>query len=319
MNNPEGQPMLQVAGLTKSYDGRTVLHGVDLGIAPGQLVALLGPNGAGKTTLVSIATGLRRPDSGGVWIDGIDALVHSQRVRPLIGLAPQELGFYPTLRVRHNLAFFGRLAGLDRPELRERTLAVVEALGLTALMDRHAGDLSGGEKRRLHTALALLHRPRLLFLDEPTTGADVASRNSILGLVRDLVAGGCAVCYCTHYLPEVEALGGSVTILENGRVIASGDLEDIVAANGGAGVRLRFDGPPPDLAGWTRDGAELTTSAPDPAVTAARAITGMGAAADRLLAIDILHPTLETAYLALTGHRGTARTEQEETDDVATA
>ena len=104
--------MLQVTGLTKSYDGRAVLHGVDLAIAPGQIVALLGPNGAGKTTLVSIATGLRRPDAGSVWIDGIDALAHSARVRPLLGLAPQELGFYPTLRVRDNLAFFGRLAGL---------------------------------------------------------------------------------------------------------------------------------------------------------------------------------------------------------------
>jgi ABC-2 type transport system ATP-binding protein len=311
--------MLQVTGLTKSYDGRAVLHGVDLAIAPGQIVALLGPNGAGKTTLVSIATGLRRPDAGSVWIDGIDALAHSARVRPLLGLAPQELGFYPTLRVRDNLAFFGRLAGLRHAELRERTLAVAEALGLTALMDRHAGDLSGGEKRRLHTAIALLHRPRLLFLDEPTTGADVATRNSILAVVRDLAAGGCAVCYCTHYLPEVEALGGSVVILEAGRVIASGDLESIVAAHGGAGVRLRFDGPPPDLAGWKRDGAQLMTSAPDPAVTAARAITCMGTAADRLLAIDILHPSLETAYLAMTGRRCAARSAEEEAPDVAAA
>ena len=311
--------MLQVAGLTKGYDGRTVLHGVDLAIAPGQMVALLGPNGAGKTTLVSIATGLRRPDSGSVWIDGIDALAHSQRVRPLLGLAPQELGFYPTLRVRDNLNFFGRLAGLRRTELRERMGAVTEALGLSALMDRRAADLSGGEKRRLHTALALLNRPRLLFLDEPTTGADVASRNSILALVRGLVADGCAVCYCTHYLPEVEALGGSVTVLESGCVIASGDLDGIIAAHGGAGVRLRFDGPPPDVAGWTRDGAELMTSAPDPAVTAARTITAMGTAADGLLAIDILHPTLETAYLALTGRRGTGHADEEESGDVAAA
>ena len=311
--------MLRVSGLTKSYDGRTVLDGVDLVIAPGELVALLGPNGAGKTTLVSIATGLRRPDSGGVWIDGVDALAHSQRVRPLLGLAPQELGFYPTLRVRDNLAFFGRLAGLGGARLRQRTHTVAGALGLTPLIDRRAGDLSGGEKRRLHTALALLHRPRLLFLDEPTTGADVASRSSILAMVRELVAGGCAVCYCTHYLPEVEALGGSVTILEAGRVVASGGLEAIIAAHGGAGVRFRFDGPSPDLPGWVRDGPHLTASAPDPAATAARAITAMGTAADRLLAVDILHPTLETAYLALTGRRGTGRTGDVEDEDVAAA
>jgi ABC-2 type transport system ATP-binding protein len=311
--------MLRIAGLTKAYAGRAALRGVDLEIGPGQIVALLGPNGAGKTTLVSIATGLRRPDAGQVWIDGIDALAHSQRVRPRLGLAPQELGFYPTLRVRDNLAFFGRLAGLSRAALRERTLIVTEALDLTDLMDRYAGDLSGGEKRRLHTSLALLNRPRLLFLDEPTTGADVASRNSILAMVRGLVADGCAVCYCTHYLPEVEALGGSVTILEAGRVIASGGLEDIIAAHGGAGVRFRFDGAPPDLAGWTRDGAYLMTSAADPAVTAARAITCMGTAGDRLLAIDILHPTLETAYLALTGRRGTGHADEEEGEDVAAA
>jgi len=310
--------MLEVVALTKSYGGRAVLSGVDLTIEAGQVVALLGPNGAGKTTVVSIATGLLRPDSGEVRIAGIDAVAHSSRIRSLIGLAPQELGFYSTLRVRDNLTFFGRLAGLRGRPLRGRMRDVSEALGLDELLDRPAGELSGGEKRRLHTALALLHRPRLLFLDEPTTGADVATRNGILALVRGLAADGGAVCYCTHYLPEVEALGGSVTILEAGRVIASGTLDAIVAGNGGAGVRLRFEGTPPELAGWTAEGPCLVRAACDPAATAARALAGIGSAAARLVAIDILQPTLERAYLALTGRPRTGGAGNGE-DDVAAA
>jgi ABC-2 type transport system ATP-binding protein len=165
--------VLHIAGLRKSYGAEQALRGVDLDVGQGEIVALLGPNGAGKTTLVSIVAGLRRADAGVVEVAGIDALRRSKEVRRLLGIAPQDTGIYPVVSVRQNLMLFGELSGLRRREVRGRVDEVAEALAITDLLDRQAGTLSGGQKRRLHTAIAFMHRPRLLLLDEATTGADV--------------------------------------------------------------------------------------------------------------------------------------------------
>ncbi len=195
--------MLHIAGLHKSYGAEPALRGVDLDVGEGEIVALLGPNGAGKTTLVSIVAGLRTADSGVVEVAGIDALRRSKEVRRLLGIAPQETGIYPVVSVRQNLTLFGELNGLRRRDCRQRADEVAEALALTDLLDRPAGRLSGGQKRRVHTAIAFMHRPRLLLLDEATTGADVETRAHILALVRRLSEEGCSVLYSTHYLAEV--------------------------------------------------------------------------------------------------------------------
>jgi len=295
--------VLHVQGLTKAYGEVHALRGVDLDVPAGEIVALLGPNGAGKTTLVSIVAGLRRADSGVVEVDGIDALRHSIKVRRLIGLAPQDTGIYPVVTVRHNLELFGELCGLRRRDLSARIDEVAEALDITDLLDRQAGKLSGGQKRRVHTAIALLHRPRLLLLDEATTGADVETRGHILELVQRLAAEGSSVLYSTHYLGEVETMPCTVAIIDAGRVIARGGVDELVHAHAQPVVELTFhDGQVPDVPTATRiDGNRLRLPAADPAAVLTEALPTLPRGS--LASVEIIRPTLEAVYLALTGRR----------------
>lgn len=310
--------MLEISGLEKSYGPRRVLRGIDLPIAAGEVVALLGPNGAGKTTLASIVAGLRRADAGSVTVDGVDALRHPGRARPLLGLAPQQLGLYPTLSARRNLALFGEIAGLTRRRLGHRIDEVADALDLTDLLDRRAGALSGGQQRRLHTAMAMLHRPRVLFLDEPTVGADVDSRRRILALVRTLAAEGCAVCYATHYLPEVEELQATCAVLEGGQILVLDSVESLVRTHGSSGVRLAFRGDAPELPGYRRHGSQALRTVEEPGREVARVLSERAPWVSRLESVDIVRPDLESAYLALTGRtRVDDETTAEESHHVA--
>jgi len=294
--------VLQIRGLSKSYGRLEVLRGLDLDVRPGEICGLLGRNGAGKTTLVSIVSGLGAADGGSVRIDGLDAFRDMRRIRSRIGVAPQDLGIYPTLSVRANLECFGGLNGVRGKELHRRITDVAEELSLQDLLSRRAGTLSGGQKRRLHTALALLHRARLLFLDEPTVGADVVSRGELLAAVKRLSSDGCAVVYATHHLAEVEDMGASVAILEGGVIQERGDLASVVARHGRSTAELEFAGEAPVLDGWENDGAFIRRGAPDPARAAAAAIASLGGAATRLRNVRIVPANLESAYLAVTGH-----------------
>lgn len=293
--------------MTKRYGAVVALRGVDLEVAAGEVVALLGPNGAGKTSLVSIVAGLRRADSGEVRVDGIDVRAHPHAARRRLGLAPQDTGIYPTLTVRDNLRFFGELAGLRRRDLARRIAAAAETLELGALLDRHARTLSGGERRRLHAAMILVHEPPLLLLDEPTTGVDVRTRSRLLDAVRDLAAGGAGVCYSTHYLAEVEQLDATVAILDAGRLVACGPLPALVAEHGEAAVELHFTGPAPRPP-TGREGEvtgsilRVPTTRP-PAVEAAALLPQLGGAIDRLRAVQLIQPSLESVFLTLTGRR----------------
>jgi ABC-2 type transport system ATP-binding protein len=295
--------MLDIRQLGKSYGQRRVLDGVDLTAAPGQIVGLLGANGAGKTTLISIVTGLRRADGGSVSVGGVDALRHPRRAARLIGLAPQELGLYPTLTTGENLEFFARLAGLRGAEAHGRAVEVAERLGLTDQLKQKGAELSGGQKRRLHTGMAVLHRPALLFLDEPTVGADVQSRAGILDLVRELAADGAAVVYTTHYLTELEQLGADIAVLHAGRVAVRAPLAQILARYATASVALHFAGPPPVLPGWQVLDDSLVPVVPvdDPAGAAARALAELGSRAATLTEVALTPASLESAYLAITG------------------
>ncbi|HEY3722552.1 MAG TPA: ABC transporter ATP-binding protein [Acidimicrobiia bacterium] len=300
---PQG---LEIEGLRKAYGSRTALDGVDLDVAPGEVLALLGPNGAGKTTLVSIVAGLRRADAGSVRVRGIDVARHPQAARHHIGLAPQETGVYLPLSVRDNLQLFAALAGLRGRTRRDRIDDVADALGLRDLLARRAAELSGGERRRLHTAIALVHRPALVLLDEPTTGADVRTRAEILDLVRDVAAQGSSVLYSTHYLHEVEQLDARVAVMDRGRVVARGGLAELVSRHGTTALELTFDGPIPASVcgdGAVVEGRALRIPTDDPARTAGRLLPRLGPDAGSLRAIEVIRPDLESVFLAVTGRR----------------
>jgi ABC-2 type transport system ATP-binding protein len=296
--------MLDARDLRKSYGGTVALDGVTLSVAAGEVVGLLGPNGAGKTTLVSIVAGIGRPDAGTIEVGGIDVVRHPQRAQRLIGFAPQETGVYPTLTVRDNLRFFAGLAGLRGRDLQNEIEAVAHALGLDALLDRRGSQLSGGERRRLHTAIALVHRPQVVLLDEPTTGADVRTRGEILRFVRSLAAQGSAVVYSTHYLHEIEELDAHVVFIDRGQIVARGDLETLIQRHGASALRLTFDHVIPDamrIDGAVVDGATVRIPTQDPEALVAQLVPRLGSAVAGLRAIEVVRPSLESVFLSVTG------------------
>jgi ABC-2 type transport system ATP-binding protein len=300
------EPVLLVSDLVKRYKDVVALGGVSLDVQPGEVVALLGPNGAGKTTLVSIICGLRRADSGSVIVKGVDALGHPAQARRHIGLAPQELGVYPIDTVRQNLALFAELAGVRRRHVRSEIEALAVALRLDELMDRKAGELSGGQKRRLHTALALVNRPSLILLDEATVGADVGTRAALVEVVRRLAADGSGVLYSTHYLHEVEELDARVVIIDRGAVIARGSVAELVRAHAASYVELGFDEMPPVTSlgsGADIDGDVVRFEVVDAATDMPRVLGELGEHLAGLRTIDVINPSLESVFLQLTGRR----------------
>ncbi|MCW3027693.1 MAG: transporter [Solirubrobacterales bacterium] len=300
--------VLRAEGVTKQYGDRPVLTGVDLEIRAGEIVGLLGPNGAGKTTFASIVAGLLPATSGRVTINEIDVRQRPRLARRQLGIAPQDLGIYPTQTVRRNLQFFGEISGLRGRLLRSRVDEIGEALSLTPLFERKAAILSGGQKRRLHAGMAMLHHPAMLILDEPTVGADIRTRQEILDTVRRLADEGRAVCYSTHYLPEIEALGAAVAILDAGRIVASGSIAELIARHSSPAVELTFAGEAPatDLGvrgEITREGSTIRIATDDPAATAAAVVARLGAHAARLRSVEIVSPSLDSVYLTLTERR----------------
>jgi ABC-2 type transport system ATP-binding protein len=243
------------------------------------------------------------PDAGSVRVSGVDVARDPRRARASIGLAPQETGVYMPLSVRDNLRFFGGLCDLRGRELRTRIDDVAAALILDQLMDRRARDLSGGERRRLHTAIAVLHRPRLVLLDEPTTGADVQTRRELLRLVMELSHDGAAVLYSTHYLQEIEELGADIALIDHGRIIARGDLRELVRRHGASALQLSFAGVVPECARLPQSrvvDSTVTIPTDDPGATAAHVLAALGPDASSLASVAIIRPTLESVFTALT-------------------
>jgi ABC-2 type transport system ATP-binding protein len=227
--------VLRLTDLRKSYGNLVAVDGVSLEIRRGEVFGLLGPNGAGKSTTIGMCVGLLRPDSGTVEIEGVGAPT-VDRVRRNLGVAPQALAIYDQLTGRENVMLLGRLYGLGGKELQRRVDAALDVVGLLPRSMDRAGKYSGGMKRRLNLAAAMVHDPPLLLLDEPTAGVDPQSRNNILDTVRSLAQRGVTVVYTTHYMEEAQRLCDRVGIMDKGRVLCIGTVEDLVGRFGGKTV-----------------------------------------------------------------------------------
>ncbi len=225
-------PTLVVEGLAKSFGDLQAVDGLSFDVAPGETFGLLGPNGAGKTTSISMICGLLAPDAGTVTVEGVPIRPASTEGRGLIGYVPQEIALYPDLSGRDNLAFFGRLYGLKGAEATQRIDETLEVVGLSDRAGDKVQEYSGGMQRRLNIAAGLLHRPRLLILDEPTVGIDPQSRNAILEAVAALGETGMSVLYTTHYMEEAERLCRRVGIVDHGRLLALGARRELLALVG---------------------------------------------------------------------------------------
>src|SRR5215471_1884991 len=246
----QAAPPLRIDGLAKRFGQVTAVAGITLELRPGECLGLLGPNGAGKSTLIRSIVGRVTPDAGATSIFG--ARADSLAARSALGWVPQELALYPRLTCRENLQSFGRYHGLRRAALEQ---AVTRCLGWATLNDR-AGELvknlSGGMKRRLNMAAGLIHRPKLVLMDEPTVGVDPQSRNRIFEMIEKLHGEGMSIIYTTHYMEEAERLCDRVAIVDHGRIIAMGSNEELVQRTFGSRseVRARFQGAPELSAGW---------------------------------------------------------------------
>jgi ABC-2 type transport system ATP-binding protein len=275
--------MLVAEGLRKRYGATVALNGFNLTIEPGEIAGLVGHNGAGKSTFVSIVAGLTRPDAGRVLLYGFDVAVQPARARARLGLAPQEIALYQSATLRQNLHLFGGLAGLHGRRLRAAITDTAQALALTGLLDQPISLLSGGQQRRAQAATALLHRPPVLLLDEPTVGADPAARQALLEIVRAQAADGATVCYATHYLPELDDLGATIAVAAHGRVIARGSRESLLA------------GLPGEVLITLADGTQRAVRTTDPS----RALADLLTEGHDIQAVDIRRPSLDDLYHAL--------------------
>jgi ABC-2 type transport system ATP-binding protein len=249
-DNPRGRPIggavVEVEGLRKSFGPTTVLDGVDLTVDEGTVLALLGPNGAGKTTTVRILATLLRPDGGGARIGGHDVVAEASAVRSLISLTGQYAAVDGQQTGRENLVMLGQLRHLGRRGARRRAGELLDRFALADAADRRVDTWSGGMRRRLDVAMSLVATPRVLFLDEPTTGLDPTSRATMWDAVRDLVADGITVVLTTQYLEEADRLADRIVLIDGGRVVADGRAADLKDRVGGARLDLRL--PDPDAA-----------------------------------------------------------------------
>jgi ABC-2 type transport system ATP-binding protein len=226
-------PALQITDLVKRYPtGTEALKGVSLDIAPGEFFGLLGPNGAGKSTLIHCTTGLAQPTSGDIRIFGHDAIDHYKEARIAVGLAPQELNIDWFLTVEETLDYHGGYFGMPKSERRERTKELLAEFSLTDKAKDRTRTLSGGMKRRLVLARALMHRPRLLILDEPTAGVDVELRLELWHYVQRINAEGTTILLTTHYLEEADQLCSRIAFINNGEIVASGTSRDLAETYG---------------------------------------------------------------------------------------
>ncbi len=301
---------LEVTGLRKSFGDKVALDGIDLNVPEGSIFALLGPNGAGKTTAVQILSTLIRADAGEVRVAGNDPVRHPEAVREVIGVTGQFSAVDNILTGEENLTLMADLNHLARDEGRRRVADLLERLNLVEDSRKPAATYSGGMRRRLDLAMTLLGEPRIIFLDEPTTGLDPRSRRTVWRIVRELVERGVTIFLTTHYLEEADQLADRVALLDHGRLIAEGSPDELKQLIPGGHVRLEFadaqalEAAATALPRSSREDDALALEIPgDGGVRSLRALLDrLDAASIQVERIAIHTPDLDDVFLALTGH-----------------
>lgn len=304
--------MLEIKNLSKSYGDVPALDHFSLKLEKGEVLGLLGPNGAGKTTLISILAGTLRDFTGSVSFLGKD-LFSDRSLKNRLGIVPQDMAFYEELNAVDNLLFWGGLYDVPRAELKKRASEILEMVELSGRSKEPVKNFSGGMKRRLNTAIGLLHKPDLLLLDEPTVGIDVQAKVSILDLIRKVGAEGTGVIFTTHQLAEVEETCARIAIMDRGRILAQGTLAELIRLVGekdvveitGEFAAAAFSEALTDSSG---DGIELLSAADNLAALSVSDTERIPKIMDRLFRnkvvvtdLKIKSPNLETVFLKLTG------------------
>lgn len=228
--------MIQINKLSKKYKGAEEysVHDLDLTVQEGEIFGLLGPNGAGKTTLISMLSSLIKPTSGSFTIDGLNYRDHENQLKQSIGIVPQEYALYPSLTAYENLQYFGSMYGLKGGPLKKNIGEHIEILGLTKFAHKKIGNFSGGMKRRINLIASILHKPKVLFLDEPTVGVDVQSKNVIIDYLGQLNTAGTTILYTSHHLNEAETFCTRVAIIDLGEIVCKGSPKTLIAHQEGA-------------------------------------------------------------------------------------
>ncbi len=309
------EEMIRTSDLVKRYGDVTALDGLDLVVPKGTVLGLLGPNGAGKTTAVSILTTLVEPDSGSAYVAGIDLLAEPAKVREKIGLSGQTAAVDEHLTGLENLEMVGRLYHLGRKASRERAQTLIERFGLEDAANRPAKTYSGGMQRRLDLAAALVATPPVLFLDEPTTGLDPASRVGLWESIRELVRAGSTLLLTTQYMEEADKLADNIVVIDHGRVIAEGTADQLKTKLGGERVEIVLERRGDmrrayevlDLLAvgdvqMDHQSRRLTAPVHDGSESLRKALLQLRRSDVALLDVGLRRPTLDDVFLTLTGH-----------------
>lgn len=306
--------IVKINNLVKRYNQVIAVDNLSLDIAEGEIFGFLGPNGAGKSTTINALCGLVKPTQGEIFIDGLNIKEEPLRVKERIGFVPQEIALFPTLSAQENVEFFGKLAGLKGELLKSSVKEALEFVGLEEHAKGLVKNFSGGMKRRLNIACAIVHQPRLIIMDEPTVGIDPQSRNHILEKVRLLNKRGSTIIYTSHYMEEVEAVCSRIAIIDQGRLIASGskeELKSLVAQDEKLLIEV-YDYDYNTLAQLKNirgvKDAQLTGASLEIIVTSAQKVLQdvmvfLAQQGVRIRGVNLLEPDLETVFLSLTGRR----------------
>jgi ABC-2 type transport system ATP-binding protein len=306
--------ILEVNQLVKKYGDFTAVNGVTFDIKEGEVFSLLGPNGAGKTTTISMLSTLYMPTAGDATIGGHSVTKNPMAVKQVIGVVPQELALYEDLTARENLIFWGQMYGLSGKSLQSRVDEVLEQIGLTDKAKNRVRTYSGGMKRRVNIGVGLLHKPRLLFMDEPTVGIDPQSRRAILDTVKDLNKQGMTVLYTTHYMEEAQELSDRVGIIDHGELIALGTQKELTQQVGHTETLILHIGESDDpeaLASALKavpgvleaepSDSQVSIITPEAEDILAGVVTKANERGIKIHSIDIREPNLEAVFLHLTG------------------